>query len=304
MITEKQRQARNTFIGASECAAIMGMDPWRSAWDLWALKTEKHEETGEAEESEAQRIGNLIEPTTASLAEHRLGVRLVKPTGTYKAANGVMAANLDRQLVEARRGAPNCELKSTGIVDGWGEEGTDEVPERTLIQVTAQMICSDARVSHVARLLGRFGLSFSMYVVEFNPKLAEIIEGQVCEFWREYVEKDIPPDKSIPSIGVVSHLRRTPGKVIDLGADIITKFTAARDARKLAESNEETAKAQLLAALGDAEGAKAPGWSVSFRAVNSKRLDTGLLKAEKPDIYAAFEKPSSYRRLDVRESKS
>lgn len=306
MITERQRQVRNQGIGASEVAAVLGLDPWRSAYDLWLLKTEKHEESGaDRDGTEAQEIGNLIEDTTAALAERRLGCRLVKPTATYKADNGVMFANLDRQVEVARRGADNCELKSTGLLDGWGEEGSDEVPERVVIQVTAQMVCSGAVLSHVARLLGRHGFSFAMYRVEFDARLAAIIEERVCDFWHKHVERDIPPDGSVPSVAAISHIRREPGKVITLTDQAVVRaFAAARDARKAAEEQEDKAKAELLAALGDAEGAMAPGWSVSFKSVKTKRLDTDSLKAAHPEIdYSAFMKPSAYRRLDVRETK-
>lgn len=306
MLTARQaeKQVRNQGVGASEVAAVLGLDPWRSAWDLWAMKTEKHEESERgADATEAQDIGNLIEDTTAALAERRLGVRLVKPTATYRADNGFMFANLDRQVERAMRGAANCELKSTGIADGWGDEGTDQVPERVLLQVTAQMVCSGSDFSHVARLLGRFGFSFAMYAVPFNPTLGRIVEDRVGEFWNNHVVRDIPPTDSLPSIGVVSHIRRTPGKVIDLRPAVVAEFAAAKAARKDAEEKEERAKAGLLAALGDAEGGKCAGWSVSFKAVNTKRLDTDALKSALPDTYAKFVQPSTYRKLDVRETK-
>lgn len=303
-ITAKQRQARNMGVGASECASILGLDPWRTPYDLWLLKTERGEESGEENETEAQEIGNAIEDTTSQLAERRLGCRLVKPKSTYKAPNGIMFANLDRQVNEAKRGAENCELKSTGMVEGWGDAGSDEVPERVLIQVTAQMLCSDARVSHVAALMGRRGFSLSMYRVEFNAELARIIEDRVCSFWDKHVQADVPPE-GLPSLPVITHVKRKAGKVIVLeDGGVITKFITARDARKVAEKAEEEAKAELLAALGDAEGAKAPGLSVSFKTVTTTRLDQSTLREKQPDIYSAFTVTSWHRRLDVREVKS
>ncbi len=302
MITERQRQVRNQGVGASECAAVLGLDPYRSAYDLYILKSELHEESGERAESEAQAIGNLIEPTTAALAEQRLGCRLVKPTSTYKAPNGVMFANLDRQVEKSIRGADNCELKSTGLTEGWGEEGTDQIPERTLIQVTAQMVCSDARVSHVARLLGRWGFSFSMYRVEFNPRLAQVIEENVLEFWR-CVEDGRAPANSVPSLEVISHVRRVPGKVVDISPEVVSNYRRAVSTRKDAEQVEEEAKAVLLAALGDAEVGKAGNLTASFRTIETNRFDAAAFKTAHPDLHAQFTKSSGYRRLDVKESK-
>jgi putative phage-type endonuclease len=303
LITERQRQLRNQGVGASECAAILGLDPYRSAYDLYVFKSELHEESADRPESEAQTIGNLIEPTTAALAEQRLGCRLVKPTATYKAANGVMFANLDRQVERAARGADNCELKSTGLTEGWGDDGTDQIPDRTLVQVTAQMVCSDARVSHVARLLGRWGFSFSMYRVGFNARLARVIEEEVLEFWK-CVEGGHAPKNSTPSLDVISHVRRTPGKVVDISAEVIANYRRAVAARKEAEVTEDQSKAVLLAALGDAEVGKAGNVTASFRTIETTRFDAAAFKAAHPDLHAQFVKPSGYRRLDVKESKA
>jgi putative phage-type endonuclease len=303
LITERQRQLRNQGVGASECAAILGLDPYRSAYDLYVFKSELHEESADRPESEAQTIGNLIEPTTAALAEQRLGCRLVKPTATYKAANGVMFANLDRQVERAARGADNCELKSTGLTEGWGDDGTDQIPDRTLVQVTAQMVCSDARVSHVARLLGRWGFSFSMYRVGFNERLAQVIEEEVLEFWK-CVEGGHAPKNSTPSLDVISHVRRTPGKVVDISAEVIANYRRAVAARKEAEVTEDQSKAVLLAALGDAEVGKAGNVTASFRTIETTRFDAAAFKAAHPDLHAQFVKPSGYRRLDVKESKA
>lgn len=302
MITTKQRQARNQGVGASECAAILGLDEYRTAYDLWVLKSELHEVSGEPAETEAQEIGNEIEVTTARLAAKRLNCRLVKPTATYKAANGIMFANLDRQVERSVRGADNCELKSTGFVEGWGDEGTDQVPKRVLVQVTAQMLCSDARVSHVARLLGRWGFSFAMYRVDYSAPLAAVIEERTLQFW-ECVDKGVPPSNSLPSLDVVTHLKRTPGKVVQIDGACLAAFKAANEARKQAEKNEEQAKANLLAALGDAEVGEGGGLKASFKTINTTRFDVKALEAAEPATYAKYLKASGYRKLDVRECK-
>jgi putative phage-type endonuclease len=301
--TQASKQVRNQGVGASEVASILGLDPRRSAYDLWALKTEKHEETGEAETTQQQTIGNLIEPTTAAVFEQETGLKLVKPTGTYKAENGIMFANLDRQVGVARRGAPNCELKSTGFVDGWGDPDTDQVPDMVMVQVHAQMICSGSDFSYVARLLGRFGFSFTKYNIPRNNDLARAIEDRVEDFWNNHVVKDIPPEHSLPSIGVVSHFNRQTGKAVPIDLGVVQAWMQARDERLEVEKKEDQAKANLLAALGDAEIGEAPGLRVSYVTVTTNRLDTTALKAAHPEIVSAFTKPSGYRKLTTKKEK-
>ena len=305
MITQTQasKQVRNQGVGASEVASVLGLDPRRSAYDLWALKTEKHEESGEDESTQQQTIGNLIEPTTAAVFEHETGLKLVKPTGTYKAENGIMFANLDRQVGVAKRGAAVCELKSTGFVDGWGDPDTDQVPDMVMLQVHAQMICSGSELAYVARLLGRFGFSFTKYHVPINLDLARTIEDRVESFWNDHVVKDIPPEHSLPSLGVVSHFKRAAGKTVAIAPEVVAAWMQARDERLEVEKKEDQAKANLLAALGDAEVGECPGLRVSYVTVTTNRLDTTALKAAHPDIVSAFTKPSGYRKLTAKKEK-
>lgn len=299
-ITEKQREARAEGVGASECAAILGLSPFASAYDVWLEKTGKVVRE-ESEQTEAMEIGNAIEPTTAALAEKRLGCKLVKPTGTYKAENGVMFANLDRQIDKAARGFPICELKSTWITDGWGEPGTDEVPEAVMIQVHAQMLCSDARVAHVARMLGRFGFSVSLFRVPFNAELARLIEDRVCDFWQRNVEKDIPPADSLPSPEMVSRVPRVTGKVAPIEDRLIVAFAGARDLRLQAEKIEEEARTKLLTAMGDAEVGQGSAMLAQFKEVSQRKLDASALKAAHPAIVAEFTRTTSYRKLTTKE---
>lgn len=296
MLTEKQRQNREGGIGASEVPAVMGVDPYVSAYDLWLKKTGK---VTDEFNSEAAEIGNEIEVTTARLVEKRLNVRLVKPTATYKAVNGVMFANLDRQVEKAARGSPNCELKSTGIIEGWGEERTAEVPDRVLIQCHAQMLCSDARVTHVGRLLGRFGFSFSLYELEYNQRLADAIEERVCDFWNNNVLKDIPPPESLPSLDLISRVNRRPGSVAQIPVKLVQDFLEAKGRLAIEEVAVDKCKAALIAALGEAEFGDVPGYDVSYPQITQNRLDGDSLRKCYPDVATKFTKPQSHRRLNV-----
>lgn len=301
--TQASKQVRNQGVGASECAAILGIDPRRSAYDLWLMKTGKLEEGADDVVSEQAEIGNLIEPTVAAIFESRMGIRLVKPTGTYKAANRIMFANLDRQVAKAERGNEPCELKSSGIIEGWGEEGTDMVPDMVAVQVTAQMLCSGSTAAWVARLAARFGLSFFSYRLLLNNDLAAIVEDRVCSFWDNYVVKDIPPPDSDPSYELVSRAIRQTGKSVPVDAGLVTAFNDLREKRLELERAEEAAKARLVAAMGDAEVGTCPGLVVSFKQITTRKLDGAALKEAMPEIHDKFVRPNTYRKLTTKKEK-
>jgi putative phage-type endonuclease len=298
MITEKQKEARSQGIGSSEIAAICGSDPWRSAYDVWALKTGRVEG---CEENEAMRLGTALEPTILNLASVALSEKVVRPSTHFVGCMPYMRANIDGMVGVAKRGSPIVEAKSTGVSEGWGAPMTSEVPERVLLQVTWQMMCASSDLAYVACLAAKFGLSFNLYRVEWDEFLAEELAEKAGRFWR-CVETDTPPENSIPSMEVLKSLRRTEAE-IQIHEDL---FKAEREAKKIlaeAEEDYENAKAKLVAALGDAKRGVAGPYSINMTSVSTERFDQRAFKEAHPELASQFVAPSTFTRIDIREKK-
>lgn len=297
MITKKQEKARAAGIGSSEIAAICGIDPWRTAYDVWALKTGRVEG---GDENEAMRLGTALEPTILKLAGDELGKKVVRPSSHFVGAEPFMRANIDGMLEVAKRGAPIVEAKSTGVTDGWGSPGTSEVPERVMLQVTWQMLCSSSDLAYVACLSAKYGLAFSLYRVEFDEHLAEELVSKAVSFW-DCVERDTPP-KSFPSADIAKAMRRTDAEVPIPEA----LFKAEREAKRVlsaAEDRYEAAKGTLLAALGDARRGVSGPYSINMTQVTSERFDSRAFREAHPDLVTQFTAPSTFMRVDIREKK-
>lgn len=297
MITDKQKLSRASGIGSSEIAAICGVDPWRNAYDVWAEKTGR---VDGCEENQAMRLGTALEPTILKLASEELGDRVVRPSSCFVGCKPYMRANIDGMLGSAKRGSPIVEAKSTGVVDGWGQPMTAEVPDRVMLQVTWQMMCSSSDLAYVACLAAKFGLSFSMYRVEWDIHLAEQLAAKAEAFW-QCVERDTPPE-GFPSIEVAKALRRTEAEV----PIAISLFEAERQAKaavELATAKHDEAKGRLLAALGDAKRGVGGAYSINMTSVSSERFDQRAFKEAHPDLAKEFVAPSSYVRMDIREKK-
>lgn len=298
-ITELQREKRMQSLGASDIPTILGLNPFQSPADLWLLKTGQVEPT---EMSEAAEIGNALEAGIAPLCETRMGVKLVKPTGTFHAANGIMTANVDRMVGKAAKGSPIVEMKTTGMAEDWAEG----VPSRVRVQIAAQFICTASDVATVAVLLGRFGFKLELHEVSMDEDgmidLCRVVEDRACEWWENHVVKgDAPPD--VPSLDFLKIRRREAGKSVPISSLLCKEFESARKAAALAEKLADEAKARLIAALGDAEVGEGDGWSAKYTNVNTKRFDAEGFKTAHPDLAAQFVKESSYRKLTVKEAK-
>ena len=66
-----------------------------------------------------------------------------------------------------------------------------------------------------------------------------------------------------------------------------------------AQAEAETLKDEIKGAVGAQEELRAGEYKVTWRAVNSARLDASALKKAMPDIYESFTRQTSTRRFCV-----
>lgn len=250
MITAEQREQRRMFIGSSDVAAVLGMDPFRSVSDVYWSKVAGID----SDESDAMRVGNALESVILDWAEEQLGERVERNVFLQCDDPPYLAVNLDgitrsREIVEA---------KSHGICSpadwsAWGETGTDEVPDSVLCQVQHQLFVAKSEVAHVAALVG--GRGFRMHRVERSEKLIGIILAECEKFWAKNVQAAIPPDEA-PSLGVIRKLPRRKGKKAAVPDYRMRAFIEARRAESVAKKERERFQSLLLQAMGDAEYAE------------------------------------------------
>lgn len=300
MITPRQRELRRSHLGSSDMPALVGVDPYRTAADVWLQKTADIAETG----SGASLLGQVCESAALQLAAKELGVRLDR-RNTYRVSkqDPVFAANVDGLVT----GLPwAIEAKTTGLTgptpekEMWGEPGTDEVPERVIVQCQHQMFVADLEQVWVAAVIGQRG--FVLYRVPRNEQLIAHLRGVGSHFWHQHVEPKVAPPGSVPSLELLQSLRRQPNKLIELDAALVRSWSEARDQRLAAEKREEEVKRELLAALGDAEAADCPMGRLTYLEQSRASIDAKRLRAERPEIADEFASESSYRVLRFKQS--
>jgi putative phage-type endonuclease len=295
MITAKQETDRTKGIGSSDVPTILGLSPWSTAYDLWLMKTGQ---VPGVQENEAMRMGSMLEPAVLSLAAHRLGVRVVKPTSTYIGAEPFMRANIDGMVGIAKRGSDIVEAKTTGRPDGWGEEGTDQVPEMVKAQVMFQMACASSGVAHVACLMGDYGLRLKMYRVSFCSDYAGYIDERIRAFW-DCVQTRTAPEGSA-SLEMLKRVRRdVDAPAVEIDPEL---FRADIEARKLASYAEEQAgiaRAKLLTALGNSMKGEGGGYAVRVSSVETSRFDAKAFADANPEEVSKWMVASGYNRVTV-----
>ena len=311
MITEKQREERQKYLGSSDIAALFidkesgkSFDLFKNATDVW---TQKVYDLKKADESKAMSRGNRYESALIKYAEQELGLSIETDPGKMRficEEHPIFAANLDGFTIE--KNPVIVEVKTTSLGGEWDEPDSDHIPPRVIFQVHLQMLCTGWNKAHVVVLLGRYDrLCEEMYVVERDERIINAIIERGTQFWNDYVlTKTPPPDSEPGGISLFKRIARVPEKYAEMDTDIIAKWDELRLERLSHEKLEKAALAEVLKNLGDAEAAKTnDGREFTYFTQSRTGLDNRKLRAEYPDAFNNCQKTSTFPVPKIRKVK-
>lgn len=282
-MTREQLERRRAGIGGSDAPAIIGVSPWRSPLDVYL---DKIGEAEEVEESPAMRWGTALEPLVRQAYADATGETVRVPALLVHPRHPWMIGHLDGLTDSGRV----LECKTARTAEGWGEPGTDEIPDAYLIQVQHYLTVTALSVADVAVLIG--GSDFRLYEIPADGELQSALMDQEAAFWREHVEAGLAPDpRSLADVKRrwrISTERRTQASE-DVRASVATlRLYKAQIAALEAKRDEEIAF--VLASMGDADTL---AWQEDVLATwkNSKpakRFDGKAFQAAHADLYRDF----------------
>lgn len=172
------RQSRRN---ASESAAVLGVNPWMTPYQLWLAKT------GRAQErvTHAMQRGVQLEPVARAAYEAHTGLvmqPLVLEAGEYSASLDGLTLEGDL-LVEIK-----CPLRGTRS-DLWQNVRAGKVPEHYRVQVQHQLMVAGAARAHLWVFDGERGL-----LTEIERD--EAVMGRIRAGWETFaphLTADTPP---------------------------------------------------------------------------------------------------------------
>ena len=293
-ITEARQKMRALKITASQVPEIIARP-----FDAWAKMTGRVEPT---EAGDAAVLGTILEPAIINAAEHFGGFKVARSNIWRVAGNGEMGATLDAQTTDG----DIVEAKTTALfnrwtpTDEWGEAGTDQVPERVMLQVVAQMICTpEAARAHVAAMIGR---GFSLYTVMRDAELCGLVEERVLKFKRDHLDADTAPNitDGTTAYQILKRMDRSGKSVARLEDWHARQFLDARAVFETAEAEYDKARAMVLAGLGESEDGECPSGArfTYHKCKDGFKFDEKAFAAEHPELHAKYQalKPG-YRTL-------
>lgn len=183
--------------------------------------------------------------------------------------------------------------------EGWGEEGSDEIPVYYRAQVLQEMDVVGADVAWVPVLFN--GSEYREYRIERHERDLHVLRTRGAEFWRRVVEGNPPPvDGSVATLRALRDLGLEPEKQAQVPLELAQKLARAKRLVVRAETLHARIEAQLREAMGDAEVAMAGTQLLAKRSrYTQRRIDTKRLREEEPDIAEKYTTPHEVNRLNT-----
>lgn len=299
---------RLTGLGGSDLGAILGLNPYRTPFQVWSEKSGRSEPfTGNLQ----TRFGSYAEEFVAREYSDRTGRQVQRYNSLLRHPNAPLLGHIDRLVVPegAKRASHMREIRTDLGLEAktahalaasrngdWGEPGTDAVPASYLIQCQAYMLLAGCAHWDLAVLFGNS--DFAIYHLHQDPELGEYIVDEASRWWRDYVIADTPPP---PSSELEARQRwpgHTPGKVVDLDeaqAELLRDYAALKRQAKSQEAWEKILRDQLFPVLADADEIRINGQAVATYRANKasnktdwKALADELLRGFDPEDRARY----------------
>ncbi|MCA9244457.1 MAG: YqaJ viral recombinase family protein [Phycisphaerales bacterium] len=248
-LTHEQIVARRAGVGSSEILAALGKDSRCSRLELYKRKVGELPDP-DFSDNERVLVGSVIEPAIRSLFEDKLGTSIVKFDDTLQHPSVPLVGHPDGIIESMDCG---IEFKNRDWLifrDEYGEDGTDQVPLRDLVQCVGYMELTGLRRWLVGVLVG--GNERHLFEIHYDADLAAAIRFGVEAFW-EYVKRMRPPPPETPE-DVKLMWPKDLGTSIDATSEIETicaELALAKTELKAAEQRENELKAKVQRFMGE-----------------------------------------------------
>lgn len=311
---------RRAYLGGTDAAAIVGISPWATPLTVYLDKTQP--EAREDRETMAMRRGLVLERfIAAEFCRTHPGLVTYHPKPVLRTDWGFPAgASLDFYVARAERPRTPIAMLETKTAMSyysrrqWAEPSPDrlleegDLPDAYYTQVQWYLAVTELPLAYAAADTG----DDSLTVVPIHPN--ERVQARLIDacraFWTEHVEVGVAPEPSGSDRDGEALQRMWPDTVPEptvtiedeLADLMVSDYLAHEFKAKEHKAAADKAKQQLQALMGENERAQVGSWLLSWKPVTASRIDSKRLRAERPEIAAAYSTESTSRRFAVKET--
>lgn len=289
---------RKTGIGGSDAGAICGVNPYSGPMKVFRDKTCVEIED---KDSEALRQGRDLEDYVAQRFMEASGLKVRRSNYMYRSKeHPFMIADVDR-LVAGEDAGLECKTVSAYNADKWKD---GNIPLHYIIQCYHYMAVLKKRAWYIAAVI--LGQEFIWKKLVWDDELVGRLVMAEENFWNSYVMKNVMPDPDGSKVcdevlQQYFHTARKASAVELVGFDgRLKRREEILAAVEKLETERKQIEQEVKLFMKDNELASSRNFLVSWKNIDTTKLDTGRIKSEKPEIYKDYGKVSHSRRFVVK----
>ena len=308
---EQWLEERKKTVGGSEIGAILGMNPWQSAYSLWAERTGK---VAAFEGNLQTKVGTYLEDLVAKLFEEESGFKVQRTNFIYRNdLYPALHATPDRLLVGRKAG---LECKTTSALNAKKFRDAD-FPAQYDAQAVQYMAVTGLMEWFIAVLVGNNEFHiYHLTRIKDQPKTdfceasLYIEEAEIntlaaaAEEWLQHVRDDTPPtiDGSDASRETLMTIyQEGVGGAVDLfGRErMLKRYEQLKEQIKALEEEKKQIENTICADLGDNYEGHTGQYTVTWKPVSRTVFDTKACIKDHPEM-AIYQRLSLFRQFRVR----
>lgn len=279
----KWLETRNAGIGGSDASVIMGLNPYKSPYQLWLEKTGQVEPP-DLSDNQYVYWGAKNEANIADWFQEETGKK-VKRLGTLQSMEyPFMLANVDRTVIGENAG---LEIKTAGVSQ-YRKWKDDEIPDAYYCQCLHYMAVTGADYWYIAVLLG--GNEALWKKINRNEADIAILTEAERAFW-DIVQKRTPPaidgsESCASALREIYHEGKDEEIILDGFDQLIDEINQDTETINKLKENIQLRKNKIMLAMGHAERAVTANHKITWKA-GKPRETVSLAKIKKgnTDIY-------------------
>lgn len=283
---------RKGYIGGSDAAAVVGLNPYVSPYSLWAEKTGR---VPGFEGNLTTEVGAYLEDFVAKKFEQETGKKVRRQTAMMVNDEYPWAcADVDRVIVGEDA---LLEIKTTTSLDKIKKLRHGEYPEQFYGQMTHYLAVTGKRKAYLAVLINN--REFKWFELERDEEEITALMGMEKAFW-ELVKSDTPPtpigiDADTDTLDTI--YPESTGEVVDLmgySGMLAEHDRLTAQITELDKQRKQIAQ-QIQQYMGSAEVGRTDGYKVRWSNATRRSLDTKAVNQAMPGMLDAFYKETPYR---------
>ena len=290
---DKWLKVRNSGIGGSDIAAVLGMSKWKSAWQLWNEKRGMVEPE-DLSENEYIYWGTVLEQAVADRFCELTGKQVRKSGTLADDEYDFMLANVDRMVVGEKAGL-ECKTANGFAAKQW--EG-DEVPTQYYLQCQWYMMVTGFEKWYIACLIG--GNHFVWKEIPRNEEDIAAMRTAAIDFWDMVQTGRMPAIDGSESCSnaLRDKFKAEPGKEVELDEPDVDRLLTLKAGLEEMKNAVAEAENTIKLKMGEAEIGYAGEHKVTWKQQAGRvTVDAKRLKAAMPNVFEKYSKTGKPTRV-------